>query len=329
MNKDFALIDANFARAREGFRVLDESARFVLCDHKIFEIIKQLRHRLVGIEERIGLHFLSAQEGNDVGETVIGENNHRRSSLYDIIRANSRRVTESLRVLEEVLKIYRPEIIRECSTMRYRVYEAEAALARQTPHYYLHRYCARGIVYPLAETVEEIIWLVTHGARLVQLRDKTSNKIEIETKIQRLCRAISEINTLREDKVLLIINDYPELAAKYPVAGVHVGQEDGNISAVRQLVGSNKIIGRSNHSLAQVRQSVAAGADYISIGPVYATPTKAERPPVGLELVRQVALESSIPWLAIGGIDEKTIHEVRAAGAKNVAVVRSGRKFFS
>jgi thiamine-phosphate pyrophosphorylase len=91
---------------------------------------------------------------------------------------------------------------------------------------------------------------------------------------------------------------------------------------VRELVG-DLIVGLSTHSPEQI--AAAEGVDYIGVGPVYATPTKAGRRPVGLELVREAARAAAVPWFAIGGIDETNVGEVVAAGATRVAVVRAIR----
>jgi thiamine-phosphate pyrophosphorylase len=92
---------------------------------------------------------------------------------------------------------------------------------------------------------------------------------------------------------------------------------------VRELVGDRLLVGLSTHSAAQIR--AAEGVDYIGVGPVYATPTKEGRAPVGLELVREAAASAAVPWFAIGGIDEGTVDDVVAAGAERIAVVRAIR----
>ena len=92
---------------------------------------------------------------------------------------------------------------------------------------------------------------------------------------------------------------------------------------MRELVGDRLLVGLSTHSPEQIRS--AAGVDYIGVGPVYATPTKEGRQPVGLELVRDAAEIASVPWFAIGGIDETNVGEIVAAGASRIAVVRAIR----
>ncbi len=103
---------------------------------------------------------------------------------------------------------------------------------------------------------------------------------------------------------------------------MHVGQDDVPVAHARELAGAEVLVGLSTHSPQQVDAAHAAQADYLGVGPVHATPTKPGRPPVGLDLVHYAAANATLPWFAIGGIDEHTIHSVLAAGATRVAVVR-------
>lgn len=155
------------------------------------------------------------------------------------------------------------------------------------------------------------------GVNVVQLRDKDAahNEIVRAARVfRRLCDAYD---------ALLIVNDAPELAMACGADGVHIGQDDVSIEQARSVVGDELLIGVSTHSPAQV--DAVAGADYFAVGPVYATPTKPDYEPVGLELVRYAAQHATVPFFAIGGIDAANVVEVAAAGAQRVAVVRAIR----
>jgi thiamine-phosphate pyrophosphorylase len=154
------------------------------------------------------------------------------------------------------------------------------------------------------------------GVDVVQLREKDADDDAI-LRAGRIFRRLAD-----EAGALFVVNDRPDLALRCEADGVHVGQDDLAVAEVRELVG-DLIVGLSTHSPEQIR--AADGVDYIGVGPVYATPTKAGRAPVGLELVREAARSATVPWFAIGGIDESTIAEVVAAGATRVAVVRAIR----
>jgi thiamine-phosphate pyrophosphorylase len=125
-----------------------------------------------------------------------------------------------------------------------------------------------------------------------------------------------------EHGVLFIVNDDPRLALAAGADGVHVGQTDMPPAAARAIVGDDLLIGLSTHTPQEIDDAVA-GADYIGVGPVHATPTKPGRPAVGLELVSYAAAHATVPFFAIGGIDAANVGAVRAAGARRIAVVRA------
>jgi thiamine-phosphate pyrophosphorylase len=153
------------------------------------------------------------------------------------------------------------------------------------------------------------------GADVVQLRNKVAAPVDlIET--ARLVAAHA-----RSRKALFIVDDHLELAIEAGADGVHLGQDDLPVEAARSRWGG--LVGRSTHSLDQALEAQRQGADYLGVGPVYATPTKPGRPAVGLELVGTVAAAISIPWFAIGGIDARNLDDVLGAGASRVAVVRA------
>ena len=155
------------------------------------------------------------------------------------------------------------------------------------------------------------------GVDMVELREKRLDRREIEraaTTFRRLCDTYS---------ALFIVNDDPDLAISVGADGVHVGQQDQSPAEVRERVGPDAIIGLSTHSEAQL--AAAAGADYVSVGPIWETPTKAGRAAVGLELIRLAARSASLPFFAIGGIDETNAGEVVRAGASRLCVVRAIR----
>ncbi|HEY5058384.1 MAG TPA: thiamine phosphate synthase [Gaiellaceae bacterium] len=153
------------------------------------------------------------------------------------------------------------------------------------------------------------------GADIIQLRVKETPDDELLERaraLRRLCTAHG---------ALFIVNDSAELAVRVDADGVHVGQDDLPVAEARRIVGSDRIVGLSTHSAAQIE--AAESVDYIAVGPVFATPTKPGRPAVGLELVQTAARTATVPWFAIGGIDEGNVDDVRAAGATRIAVVRA------
>lgn len=155
------------------------------------------------------------------------------------------------------------------------------------------------------------------GADVVQLRDKTLSSRELF----RLAKDLQAI--CDKTGTLFILNDRVDVALAADVDGVHVGQEDLPVRVVRQMMGHKKLIGCSTHSTAQALAAVGDGADYISCGPLFATPTKPDYSPVGLDLVKEYHQLVRTPFVAIGGIDATNVAQAIAAGADRVAVVRA------
>ena len=158
------------------------------------------------------------------------------------------------------------------------------------------------------------------GADLIQLRAKQSSKDEI----RRMAQVILPI--ARRANVGLVINDHLEIAGEVGAEFCHLGQEDFFDAGHKQIFEirnpkSEIRIGLSSHSPTQAERAVAAGADYIAIGPVYATGTKPSAQPVTLEYVRWAAANVRIPWFAIGGINLSNLDGVLAAGAERICVV--------
>jgi thiamine-phosphate pyrophosphorylase len=157
------------------------------------------------------------------------------------------------------------------------------------------------------------------GCDLLQLRDQEASDDELLAAAERFRDACDAHDAL------FVVNDRPEIALHAGADGVHVGQDDLPVDAVRRLVGPGVFIGLSTHSPEQFDAGLASDADYLSVGPVWETPTKAGRPGTGLDYVRYAAAHATKPWFAIGGINERNIGEVVAAGARRAVVVRAIR----
>jgi len=169
-------------------------------------------------------------------------------------------------------------------------------------------YLVTGLRPHLADLLEAAI---RGGVDIVQIRDKSATDRELLAALE-----IAREVTRRHD-VPLVVNDRPDLAQLVGADLVHVGQDDLPTSAVRRL---GLPVGLSTHSPDDID---AAEAEYLGVGPVFATPTKPGRAPVGLDLVRYAAEHASVPWFAIGGIDAATAELAVDAGATRLAAVRA------
>ncbi len=160
---------------------------------------------------------------------------------------------------------------------------------------------------------------LTGGADIVQLREKELGRGEIERAAETFRRVADTFSAL------FILNDDPELARRCDADGVHVGQDDVSAEQARELLGPDAIVGLSTHSEEQIAASAGRPVDYISVGPIWETPTKAGRPGVGTELVSHAAQNAPHPFFAIGGIDAGNAEQVVAAGAERLCAVRAIR----
>ena len=158
--------------------------------------------------------------------------------------------------------------------------------------------------------------LAAAGVRLMQYRNKTASARELLDTSRSLAALLSPLG------VSFIVNDRPDVAVLAGADGVHVGQEDLAAEQARSLVGPNKWVGVSTHNLEQFREAAATSADYIAVGPIFATLSKANPDPVvGTELIRRVRGLTAKPIVAIGGITVETAASAIEAGADSVAVI--------
>ena len=157
--------------------------------------------------------------------------------------------------------------------------------------------------------------LLGAGVKLMQLRlkDYASREfLAVARAIARLCR---------EHNAMLIVNDRADITTLADAAGVHVGQDDLPLEAARQIVGPEKLVGVSTHTVEQARAAEDGGADYIGFGAIYTGGLKNVRNAQGLERLREVRAAVSLPIVAIGGISEATVPDVLAAGANAAAII--------
>ncbi len=306
------VLDAAGNRAREGLRVLEDYTRFVLDDKHLTNALKSLRHELVAALRVIPLgELLVARDTqSDVGVDLTTAAEQRRHGPAEIATANFKRVQESLRTLEEFGKLREAALGATIKQLRYRVYTLERAVRTTARRGAL----ADARLYVLidggaseAEFCRLATQLVAADVDVLQLRDKRLDDRQLLSR----ARLLREITA--SGRTLLIVNDRPDLAVLAAADGVHVGQDELSVHAARSIVGTGCLVGVSTHTLAQARQAVLDGADYIGIGPTFPSTTKAFDNFIGVQVVADVCGEIRLPAFAIGGIDEQNLHQVLAA----------------
>lgn len=316
------LLDANANRAREALRVMEDYARFVLDSQELSLALKTLRHQMAeALAPVLTAAILHRDTPDDVGTTNKVPRELHRAGVGEVVTAAGKRLGEALRALEEFCKIADPAAAAKIEGIRYAAYDLELRLARTLRPADSFRRVRLYVL--LTESVCAGDWLAAArgalegGADCIQLREKTLDGGEW------LRRAKVLAEKCHRAGALFIVNDRVDIALASGADGVHVGQSDLPAIEVRKLIGAERILGVSTHNVAQARQAVLDGADYVGIGPVYPSRTKPRDFVAGLAAAREVAAAIKIPAIAIAGIDGGNVDDVLATGVSGVAISRA------
>lgn len=325
----FRILDAAINRTGEGIRVVEDYVRMAMGDAFLSGKLKQLRHDLAQSLSSIDLpsRIFTRDSENDVGRNNQTQSEYQRSDNVSILRANIARVQQSLRAIEEYTKTIDESVAKSVEQLRYRSYTLEkaimvTALSRQSLAECNLYVLIDGSRYTSSKQGFErhVLSLVTAGVDLFQFRDKSmTDRQQVE-----IGQCLTTI--LKDTPARWIMNDRADLAVVAGAEGVHLGQDDLSVALARKIVGASRLIGVSSHSIDQARQAVIDGANYIGVGPVFASQTKTFGEFVGLGLVQAVAREIRLPAFAIGGIGLENIADVCDAGLRRVAVSASVEK---
>jgi thiamine-phosphate pyrophosphorylase len=317
----YRILDANANRAREALRVAEEAARFALERPDLAEALKRLRHdlraALAPLDSRALL--LARDTAGDVGTAISTESESCRTGAADVARAAFKRLTEALRAIEEYGKAgRRGDMAAAVEQLRYRAYDLEKRFEEASrPHAHL---AAGGVCVLLTEAVCRRPWLdvlraaLAGGAAAVQVREKEMPDAALLARAREVARAAHEAGALA------IVNDRPDIAVLAAADGVHVGQDDLAPHEARRIVGPDRLVGVSTHSVAQALAAAEAGADYLGCGPMFQSATKPQEVIPGPALAAEVTRQVGLPVMAIGGITATVAPQVVAAGARWIAV---------
>ncbi|MBU0686941.1 MAG: thiamine phosphate synthase [Candidatus Margulisbacteria bacterium] len=329
MQKIYRIFDANINRALEGLRVVEEIARFILEDKKLSSKIKGLRGKVkyaCSLIPQQQLIIKIRDSKKDVGWKVYPKSESSRADIISIYKANIKRATEALRVLEEFTKLINPGAGRAFKDLRFMVYDLEKELYEEISDYLKQKklnFNLYVIIDPAAhgKNIFKITQKVLKsGVKFIQYRDKKASSKKFLNNAQKIKRLTDKY------KAVLIINDHINIAKKINADGVHIGQEDIPPRKVREMLGDEKIIGISTHSYKQACRAARSPVDYLSCGPIFKTKTKPWRRAVGLPLLKKVVKSVKKPIVAIGGIDKNNLQQVKKTGVKRIAVINAWRE---
>jgi thiamine-phosphate pyrophosphorylase len=321
-NPVYRIIDANFNRAREALRVIEDFCRFYLNSASLTTCAKQLRHELSAAIGKLDPSQLIASRDSlgDVGAGTTVDNQLQRSDLRDCFTAGCKRLTESLRTLAEMTQTLNPEVAQTIEKLRFSAYtlEKDIVLFADTAEKFKP---VRLYVIISNSLPDEVLSLtrqcIAGGVDCIQLRAKGVD----DDKLFALALEFAKI--CKDAGVLSIINDRVDIAVAAGADGVHLGQDDIPIDQARKLQLAPLIIGKSTHSIVQLRAACEELPTYVSLGPVFATGTKPTAKPVGLDYVKEgveILDSTGIGHVAIGGITLDNVEDVLKAGAKTIAV---------
>ena len=324
----YRILDANLDRAREALRTIEEWCRFGLEDVNLCDRCKHMRQELAQWHKE---EFRRARNTPDDPATGLSHANEViRSDIQAVLRANMGRLQEALRVLEEYAKVIDPHMGEAMKQMRYQVYTLESQLLvhevtniGQIRRQKLQAASLYLVTMPVDHIESVVESALQGGVQIVQHRQKDGEDATRYAIAKKLCDLCHKYDAL------FLVNDRVDIAIAVGADGVHVGQTDLPVAAVRQILNANGgeasqyIIGQSTTNSQELEIALNNQVDYVGVGPVHATPTKPNKAASGTEYVSYAAQNISIPWFAIGGLDEHNLASAIAAGAKRVAVVRA------
>jgi len=320
MREIHRILDANFNRAREALRVAEDCGRFALNDPAITAMAKDLRSDLremlsaMPVDEMIA----SRDTPGDIGTEITSPSEADRSGLPDVAVAACKRLTESLRTIEEYGKIIDPGRSLQIERMRYNAYTLEQRL---TGRLQVADRIARTKLYVLISSElcagslrSKARAALAGGGEVIQLREKNVSDDVFLAFAAELRELTDEMGKL------FIVNDRPDIAAIVGADGVHLGQHDLPIAEARRLLRPGAAVGRTTRSVDQARAAVNEGADYVSIGPIFPSVTKNAGDALGPDVITDFCRDITVPVIPIGGITAENVSQVVDAGARRVAV---------
>lgn len=313
------LLDANINRVSEGIRVVEDVARFVYNQKEFSKELREKRHYLRKLFiEKDRDFFNSRDTKRDVGIEITKESQlDKKSNIKNIVVGNFKRIQEGLRSIEEISKISCDySISKEVEALRYSFYNLEKEfMGSLKPEIPLGLYGITAENFSNGRSNYEVVReMINSGIKIVQYREKFKSLREKLEEAKILCELCKKNN------VLFIVNDHVDIALMVDADGVHVGQEDMPVSEIRKILGANKIIGLSTHSVEDANRAILQDVDYIGVGPIFPTTTK-DRTAVGIEYMDYVEKNINLPYITIGGIKESNLLEVVKKGAKRIALV--------
>ncbi len=323
----YRILDANFNRAREGLRVMEEYCRFILNKRNFSARVKRIRHSLAETGGMLrGQEMLGGRESTgDVGINLTVESQPGRSDAFDCFTASSKRASEAMRVIGEYGSTINKDISAFCEKIRFEIYTLEKDVALYAEPAGRFAGVSLYVLINADESTQTdyirdmVCVCAAGGAECLQLRGKNIT----DKRLYELARVF--VDQCRQSGVMSIINDRCDIAVALEADGVHFGQDDIPAEALKSIQKKPMIIGLSTHNTDELKGALSQNPSYVAAGTVFATPTKPDNVPSGIEYVR-AALDyikrhcPAMNVVAIGGINEDNIDKLLDTRVRCVAV---------
>ena len=315
-NRIAQLIDANLDRAREGLRVMEDWCRFGLKRSDFSIQIKDWRQQLGAHHHKI--YRKARLTSKDPAMGISHPLQKVRETPEAVFIANSSRVQEALRVIEEFTRITDTKLCEVATKIRYQTYDIEIKVLNSNENMDKRQTLKDCSIYLLTtnrSNLEEVVLqALKAGVKIVQYREKFLNDNEKVLQAKSLASLCKEYNSL------FIINDRIDIALAVEADGIHLGQEDMPTKIAREILGTEKIIGRSTHCSEDIKNAEKEGCDYIGIGPIFPSETKKQLRPLGIDYLKKGLSETLLPAFAIGGINSSNINKLNHINNLRIAV---------
>lgn len=315
--KLYRIIDANINRVSEGLRVLEDISRFLLEKNYLSKEFRQLRHlvrKTLAQENLLSYRNSTGDLGLKISQSTNIDN---KKDINSLIKANAKRVQEGLRSIEEVLKVLgKTHESKNFERMRFKSYSLERSLLLNKSLPQTDIYGILGQEFSNGKSnIDVTKEMIQAEIKIIQYREKNKSKLSKYKE----CKLIKEMASTHN--VFFIVNDDVDIALAVDADGIHIGQDDLPIGEVKKLA-PDKVIGLSTHNPTQAMEAINKGADYIGVGPIFNTSTKSNvEKSDGLNYLKWVSENITIPYVAIGGITECNILTVKKSGGKCFAMI--------
>ena len=311
------IIDVNLNRLDESLKLIEDIIRFQLEHKQLLSQMRKIRADFLGFKKVLPLTRIigSRRSQKDLGRKEKFDSGPKKDQTGLLLTTLSR-AKESSRTIEETLKVIEPNLSNRAKKIRFQIYDLEKEIVVHYTKKFdpsLHAIVDEKYLSQL-DLDRTIKTMIDNGVTMIQLRAKTMKDKDFLRTAKKIRKAI------HDSRVKFIINNRVDIALACAADGVHVGQTDMPLKAVREITGDVFILGASAHNVKEAIRAETQDADYLGVGAVFPTRTKHDARVCGLQTLKSISRRVKIPVIAIGGINSANYQAALRAGAAGIAV---------